>query len=48
MILDYLKKTVHNLFTTTTNLQGSVISLCMKFHDERSPLKLLKKSLKNT
>ena len=26
IILDYLKKTVHNLFTITTNIQGDVSS----------------------
>ena len=25
IILDYLKKTVHNVFTITTNIQGSVL-----------------------
>ena len=39
IILDYLKKTVHNLFTVTTNIQGGSC--------ERSPLKLFNKILEN-
>ena len=38
IILDYLKKTVHNLLTIATHIQGC----------ERSPLKPQTKSLKNT
>ena len=49
LILDYLKKTVYNLFTITTNLQGSVISSCMKLHGNfKQNIKLQTKYLKNT
>ena len=45
IILDYLKKTVHNLFTITTNIQGVVLKSLLELLNKILEKYLIKGSL---